>query len=80
MGRPKRDERRAGRKVPDPRVDPHDPAETTPCESCRIDLMILKRAEELTAEQGHARNIMESLKQERELEAMWRRRSRRPRK
>jgi hypothetical protein len=26
------------RSIPDPRVDPHDPNEKTPCESCRIDL------------------------------------------
>jgi hypothetical protein len=26
----------------------------TRCESCRIDLMILKRADELQEEQGHA--------------------------
>ena len=68
----------ARRKVPDPRVDPHDPSETTPCESCRIDLMILQRASELEAEQGHARNIMESFRQEWALEAMWRRRPKRP--
>ena len=70
----------ARRRVPDPRVDPHDPNETTPCESCRIDLLILQRAHELTAEQGHATNIIESLKQERELEAMWERRPKRAKK
>ena len=46
----------ARRRIPDPRVDPHEPNETTPCESCRIDLLILKRAHELTVEQGHARH------------------------
>jgi hypothetical protein len=70
MGTPKR-RARPRRQVPDPRVDPHDPNETTPCESCRIDLMILQRARELEAEQGHARNIIESLQHEQELEKMW---------
>jgi hypothetical protein len=68
------------RRVPDPRVDPHEVDETEPCESCRIDLMILRRAHELQAEQGHARNIAESLEQEQELERMWRRRARRPKR
>ena len=58
----------------------HDPNETTPCESCEIDLLIMKRAHELTAEQGHAKNIMESLKQEVELEAMFQRCARSPRR
>jgi hypothetical protein len=62
----------------DRRVDPHDADEKTPCVSCRIDLRILQRARELEAEQGHAMNIVESLRQEDELEAMWRRRGRRP--
>jgi hypothetical protein len=48
-------------------MEPHEANETTPCESCR------KRAHELTAGQGHARNTVESLKRERELEAMRRR-------
>jgi hypothetical protein len=65
------------RRQPDPRVDPHDPNETTPCESCRIDLHILGRARPLEAEQGHARNIVVSLRQESELEAMLSRRARR---
>jgi hypothetical protein len=64
------------RRAPDPRIDPHDPNETTPCESCQIELMILQRARELEAERGHARNIMDSLRQENELDAMWRRRPR----
>ena len=59
------------RRVPDPRVDPHEADETTPCESCLIDLRILQRARELKAEQGHAMNIVESLQQEDELELMW---------
>jgi hypothetical protein len=56
------------RPRPDPRVDPHDPDETTPCESCQIDLHILAHARQLEAEQGHARNIMDSLRRESELE------------
>jgi hypothetical protein len=65
------------RRIPDPRVDPHEVDETTPCESCLIDLRILQRALELEAEQGHATNIVESLQQEDELEAMWTRRPKR---
>lgn len=70
----------ARRRVSDPRVDPHEAHETTPCESCQMDLRILQRAQELTAEQGDSRNIMDSFRQEQELEAMWRRRSKRPKK
>jgi hypothetical protein len=65
------------RRIPDPRVDPHEANETTPCEFCQIDLRILQRARELEAEQGHATNIVESLQQEDELEAMWTRRPKR---
>jgi hypothetical protein len=65
------------RRVPDPRVDPHEADETTPCESCLIELRILQRARELEAEQGHAMNIVESLQQEDELESMWSRRPKR---
>ena len=65
------------RRVPDPRVDPHEADETTPCESCLIELRILQRARELKAEQGHAMNIVESLQQEDELESMWSRRPKR---
>ena len=65
------------RRVPDPRVDPHEADETTPCESCLIELRILQRARELEAEQGHAMNIVESLRQEDELESMWSRRPKR---
>jgi hypothetical protein len=69
----------ARRRVPDPRVQVHQTGETTPCESCQIELHILQRARELEAEQEHARNIMDSFRQEQELEGMWRRTEKTPR-
>jgi hypothetical protein len=68
----------AGKKRRTRRImEPHEADEKTPCESCRIDLLILKRAHELTVEQGHATNIVQSLQNEAALEAMWRRPSKR---
>jgi hypothetical protein len=59
---------------------PHEVAEATPCEECLGDALIILRARELEAEQGHARNIVESFEQERELEAMWGLRAKVPKK
>ena len=62
------------------RISTHQPDETEPCEECRAEIALLRRAQELKEQQGlEGRELVESvltsLEREQELEAMWRRRA-----
>jgi len=62
------------------RTERHEPGESVPCEDCRAEIVLLRRAQELKDQEGlEGRELVEgtltSLEREQELEAMWRRRA-----
>ncbi len=60
--------------------EPHESGEAEPCEDCRAELALLRRAQELQEQEGLTGRdlvdgVMASLQHESELESMWRRKS-----
>jgi hypothetical protein len=75
----------AKRKVPDPRGQIHETGEAEPCSDCREELAFLGRVTELREQEGLVggelvERAWASLRQQDELEEMWRRRPRRPKR
>jgi hypothetical protein len=59
----------------------HEPGESVPCEDCRAEIALLTHAQELKDQHEGLKGrelveaVLTSLKQEQELETMWRRRA-----
>jgi hypothetical protein len=65
------------------RTEMHEPGESVPCDDCRAEIALLRRAQELKEQEGlEGRELVEgvltSLEHEQQLEAMWTRRAKKP--